>query len=123
MKVILMIGENKVELDGVTDIKVENNERDTLNVETEENIYYRLDSKSEVFSLNENKNITFEKNIILKLLDEGILFEYFMEDSLGDKYRVSANVINHGLKKVVDDGSTDMLFKQSKDKRLIMAKN
>lgn len=122
MKVTLMIGENKVELDGVSDIKVEDEKRDTINVETEENIYYRLSCKSEVFSLNENKNITFNKNIILKLLEENI-FEYIMEDSLGNKYRVSANVINHGLKRVVDDELTGMLFKHSKAKSLVMAEN
>lgn len=122
MKVTLMIGENKVELDGVTDIKVENDERNTLNDETEENIYYRLNCKSEVFSLNENKNITFDKNTILKLLDGGF-YEYFMEDSLGNKYLVSTNVINHGLKRVVDDKLTGILFKQSKTKSLVMAEN
>lgn len=122
MKVTLMIGENKVELDGVSDIKVEDEKRDTINVETEENIYYRLSCKSEVFSLNKNKNITFNKNIILKLLEENI-FEYIMEDSLGNKYRVSANVINHGLKRVVDDELTGMLFKHSKAKSLVMAEN
>lgn len=122
MKVTLMLGENKVELDGVTDIKVEDEKRDTINVETDENIYYRLNCKSEVFSLNENKNITFEKNAILKLIDAGT-YEYIMEDPLKNRYLVGTNVINHGLKRVADDKLTEMLFKQFKVKDLIIAEN
>lgn len=122
MKVTLMIGENKVELDGVTDIKIEDDKRDTINVETEDSIYYRITRKSEVFSLNENKDITFDKNTILKIIADGT-YEYIMEDSLENRYLVGTNVINHGLKRVVDDELTRMLFKHSKAKRLVMEEN
>lgn len=122
MKVTLMIGKNKVELDGVTDIKIEDDKRDTINVETEDSIYYRITCKSEVFSLSENKDITFEKNTILKLIDAGT-YEYIMEDSLENRYLVGTNVINHGLKRVVDDKLTGILFKHSKAKSLVMEEN
>lgn len=122
MKVTLMIGENKVELDGVTDIKIEDDKRDTINVETEDSIYYRITRKSEVFSLNENKDITFDKNTILKIISDGT-YEYIMEDSLENRYLVGTNVINHGLKRVVDNELTRMLFKHSKAKRLVMEEN
>ncbi|WP_323705958.1 hypothetical protein P3U41_06035 [Mammaliicoccus sciuri] len=122
MKVTIMIGENKVELEGVTDIKIEDEKRDTINVETEDSIYYRVICKSEVFSLNENKSITFDKNTILKIIADGT-YEYIMEDSLGNRYLAGVNVINHGLKPVVDDELTRMLFKQSKAKSLVMAEN
>lgn len=119
MKVTLMIGENKVELDGVTDIKIEDDKRDTINVETEDSIYYTFNCKSEVFSLNENKNITFEKNAILKLIDAGT-YEYIMEDPLENRYLVGTNVINHVLKRVADDKLTEMLFKQFKVKQILL---
>lgn len=44
-----------------------------------------------------------------------------MEDSLGNKYQVSANVFNHGLKRVADNKTTNMLFNQYKINRIIMS--
>lgn len=120
MKVILMIGKNKVELDGVTDIKVEDQDEVMLDSKVKDIIYYKLSCKSEVYSYSENKIITFDNSVILKLLGEKS-FAYIMEDSLGNKYQVSANVFKHGLKRVVDNKTTNMLFNQYKINRIIMS--
>lgn len=68
MKVTLMIGKNKVELDGVTDIKVEDQDEVMLDSKVKDIIYYKLSCKSEVYSYSENKIITFDNSVILKLL-------------------------------------------------------
>ncbi|UXU70210.1 hypothetical protein [Mammaliicoccus sciuri] len=130
MKVTLMIGDNKVELDGVTDIKVDGKpiDKDKLDIQ-KENIFYKvLSTGFHIYSFRHNRFIYLEKNTVLKLCGETESV-MCLEDSLGERFKIGLFTIECAMERVVNDKLTNVLFDESrtnlinqfKNKRLIMS--
>lgn len=132
MKVTLMIGKNKVELDGVTDINVEGKHIDKDKVDNQiENIFYKILSTGfHIHSFRQNRFIYLEKNTVLKLCGESESV-MCLEDSLGERFKIGLYTIESAMERVADDELTNVLFNQSRDvlfnqlenKRFVMAEN
>ncbi|MBF0793339.1 hypothetical protein [Mammaliicoccus lentus] len=116
MKVTLMIGENKVELDGVSDIKIDDKHMSENKLDNQiENIFYKvLSTGFYIYSFRQNRFIHLEKNTVLKLCGETESV-MCLEDSLGERFKIGLFTIECAMERVVDDELTNVLFNQSRD--------